>query len=391
MTADPPPPAAPDSGDDRAKAQPDPKAASTETGADASTLGPTLRGSAGDSSDEHEALEGGRQSLRPGDVTFVSGGPDQEVQFGNRYYFQSSHHVAPNPGPVRSAALKEICDRYVRVPGYATMYDALESYRLLVLVGPPASGRSTTALHLLNELSPGAVSRLDPATDVCALDETSISRRCGYLGELNGSTAQPTQAQADRLASLLERQESFCILVATPTPTVQRAFGAYRALCSPPPIDDLLSAHIDAQLCSEDPPDASDRLTELAKDRRFRDAIGPDPRPSEVAGLAGLLVAHVRGEIGSEDEVIVAASAFLDRRIADWFAELQEPTRREGTERALRRAALRIALTVFDDLPRHFATTAGAELGDLLIQAGAPRLVPGRPVVADDEDVVLLA
>lgn len=390
MTADPPPPAAPDSGDDRAKAQPDPKAAPTEAGADTSASGPTLRGSGGESSDDQLAFVRGRQSLRP-DVTFISGGPDQNVQFGNRYYFQSSRHVAPNPGPVRSAVLKEICGRYVRVPGYASMYDALENRRLLVLVGPPASGRSTTALHLLNELSPGAVERLDPATDMCALDETSISRRRGYLGELNGSTAQPTQAQADRLASLLELQESFCVLVATPTSTVQRVFGDYRAPCSPPPIDDLLSAHLDAELRSEDPPNARDRLTELAKDYRVREAHGPDPRPSEVAELARLLVAHVRGEIESEDGVIRAVSAFLDRRIADWFAELQEPARREGTERTLRRAALRIALAVFDDLPRHFATTAGAELGDLLIQAWAPKLVPGRPVVAGDDDALVLA
>lgn len=397
MSTEEPPPeqgqAAPGGGGAERPAGPEagsgpPEAAPT----DPSAAGPTLRSSAGESFDDSatEAYEEGRRTLRPArDLTVVSGGADQQVQVGHRYYFQSTRNAAPSPGPVRAERLASIRDRYVRVPGYAGMLDDLRERRLLVLVGPPESGRSTTALHLLDHLTGGTVSRLDPETDLRGLDGSSIGRECGYLGEVSTSTAPPTEAQADRLADLLERQGSFCVLVAIPTPAGLRTFGAYRATSSSPPIADLLSAHLQAQLRSEDAPDAADRLIELAEEPRLRDALGPSPRPSEVAGLAGLLVAHERGRI-VVDEVLAGASAFLDRRIAGWLRELQEPVRRGGTERVMRLTALRLAIAVFDGLPRHLATTAADELGDLLIQVGSPRLTPGRPL-ADEDDGTLLA
>lgn len=72
-------------------------------------------------------------------------------------------------------------------------------------------------------------------------------------------------------------------------------------------------------------------MAALATTRRLQDTLGPAPRPSEVAGLAALLVAHAREELTIE-ELESGASAFLDRRIAEWFAVLGEPARSESTE-----------------------------------------------------------
>lgn len=393
MSAEPPAPdqaqGAPDGGSGPEVASDTPDA----TSPDPAAVGPTMRSSAGESFDDQAtaAYGEGRKTLSPArDLTVVSGGADQHVQIGHRYYFQSTRNAAPSPGPVRAERLAAIRDRYVRVPGYAEMLEGLRERRLLVLIGSPGSGRSTTALHLLDLMTGGTVSRLDPETDLRGLDEGNIGRECGYLGEIDISTTPPTEAQTDRFADLLERQDSFCVLVAPPTPTAIRAFGDYRANSSSPPVTEVLSAHLQAHLCSTDAPDAVDRLIDLAEDPRLRDALGPSPRPSEVAGLAGLLVAHERGNIVIDD-VFRGASAFLDRRIAGWLRELQEPARRGGAERVMRLTALRLSIAVFDGLPRHLATTAADRLGDLLIQVGTPRLTPGRALVDEDDSTLLAA
>jgi len=78
-------------------------------------------------------------------------------------------NVASTPGPVPTAQITALQRSYVEVPEHATLLQALRDRRLLVLVGPCSSGRSTTALHLLNALTE-SVARLSPSVALVTID-----------------------------------------------------------------------------------------------------------------------------------------------------------------------------------------------------------------------------
>ena len=107
-------------------------------------------------------------------------------------------------------------------------------------------------------------------------------RRRGSLAVLSAPVTLPTKAQADRLAALLARQGSFCVVVATPTPGVLRAFVEYRADCSPPPFTELIRGHLEANVTAEDPAGTVHDLVALATSSELQQALGAAPRASEV-------------------------------------------------------------------------------------------------------------
>jgi hypothetical protein len=329
-----------------------------------STAGHTsLKGSAGDAFDEqgYDAYAGGRQVLSPSAVT-VTAARDAQI---NIQSFMVRGGVAPTPGPVRQDQLDTVRARYVEVPEHVGLTESLRSRHLLVLIGPPGTGRSTTALHLLDLLAEGAVSRLD--ADPHMLDPDQIERGRGYLGELARKRDDPSRAQADRLADALERCGAYCVLVAPPDGGIRSGYATYAATCTAPDPQQLLAQHIDAQLTENDPDDTLERLVELAGSKRFVDALGPAPRPHEVAGLAGLLVAHGRGEL-TEDQAVARTAGFLEDQIAEWLSVLHGSSLGERAERARRLTAFRIATAVFDGMPRHYAAETAEALAGWMAQ-----------------------
>jgi hypothetical protein len=357
--------------------------ATAGVGADEGSEAPAFSTSGHKALDEQGAAEDyarGREILRPpASATYVSGGRDQQVHVGDQIYYQLARPAVAEPGEVRQEQLVVLRERYAPVPNYDQIYKDLKKRRLLVLVGSPGTGRTTTALHLLDELTHGTVFRLEPEIDFRTLDESMVGKSRGSLAVLSGPVTPPTKAQADRLAALLARQDSFCVVVATPTPAVLRAFAEYQADCSPPPFAKLLQGHLEATVTAEDPSGTVDDLVALAMGPELQQALGAAPRASEVAELALLLVDYKRGKLPFE-EVTARAEAFLERRIERWFSDLGGSPRRDVIERGLRLAALRVALAVFDGLPQHVITATGALLGDRLVQTGAPEPGPSRPI-----------
>ena len=385
MTADAPEATAPASPSPDTSPSPKPEAGTTAgVGVDEGSDAPAFSTSGHKTFDEQGTAEEyarGREALKPpASATYVSGGRDQQVHVGDRNYYQLARPPVAEPGEVRQEKLGRLRERYVKVPLYDQIYKDLEKRRLLVLVGSPGTGRTTTALHLLDALTNGAVFRLEPEIDLRTIDESMVGKERGSLAVLSGPVSPPTKAQADRLAALLARQGSFCVVVATPTSAVLRAFAEYQVDCSPPPFAELLRGHLDATVTAEDPAGTVDDLVALALGPELQQALGTAPRASEVAELALLLVDHKRGKLRFE-EVTVRAEAFLERRIERWFSELGGSPRRDVIERGLRLAALRVALAVFDGLPQHVFTATGAQLGDRLVQTGPPEPGPSRPIV----------
>lgn len=377
-----PPPPEPD------KAQ----ASSASPGTDATPDSPAPSFSSAHRTFDDQAKEytQGRETLRPPDTTYISGGRDQQVHVGDRIYYQAARRAVAEPGELNAEQLSDLTARYVPVPDYGRMLDDLERRRLLVLVGPPGSGRSTTALRLLAEAADGKVCRLEPEIDLRSVDEAVVGSGRGSLAVMTAPAVPPTQAQADKLATLLAREKSFCVIVATPSPAVLLAFAYYRTDCASPPFTALLRGYLDLALGPDDPPRTAERLIELAEGAEIQQALGPGPRASEVAELAALLVDHSRGELPLTT-VCTGAAAFLERRIGRWFSDLGGSPRRDTAERRQRLAALRLALAVFDGLPQHIVGETSALLGERVLAAESALPNPRPPSVLDLDDTLLTA
>ncbi|MGH3773277.1 MAG: hypothetical protein ACRDRW_18090 [Pseudonocardiaceae bacterium] len=337
---------------------------------------------------DSDAYDRGHRTFRPGVEAFVSGGEGQRVHIGHQYHYYAGRAVAPTPGPVRTEMLETVRDRYVLVSGYPDMLAALRERRLLILGGAPATGRSTTALHLLDGLAKGNVSRLDAATDLRTIDDNDLQSGCGYLGGLTEDGAAFTENQADRLADLLARCDCYLVLVVTPDHMYSEAFQVYGLECPPPDTDELLDRHISAQLNPTDPEDLQDRLTALAVSPTLRAALGPRPRAAEIVGFAGLLVAHGRDELTLQ-QVEAECGGFVQRQVIEWFGALPRAARGDATERAMRLAGFQLALAVFNETRRSVVAQEGEDLAARLIKTVQPQRKPGRPLSADP-DVTLL-
>jgi hypothetical protein len=307
----------------------------------------------------------GRTLLSP--VT-VRAGRDAHITF-EAHLASGIRNIGTTPGPVPSTQIEALRASYVEVPEYATLLRVLQSRRLLVLVGACSSGRSTTALHLLDALTDGSVARLPPATTLATIAEQQIDANRGYLGEIDLVAGEQTRVAADRLADLLEQQQSYCVLIARPSPGLRRALGHYWVECPAVDPHELLAQHLDAGVGPDDDPSLPERMAELATVDRVRALIRPAASPAQVAEIAGLLLAHGRGEIGM-DEVEARAEAILyDECIEEWFSVLRGAPHGFRAERSRRLTAMRIAIAVFDGMPRHIAESAAEELA---VHMGTP-------------------
>ena len=351
--------------------------------------------SSGDAFDQlaREAYERGRQLLDP---STVIAGRDAHVTVRTQLVLTDRSGPPRTPGRLRAEQLEAVRASYVEGPEYATLKELLFSRHLLVLVGTPGSGRSTTAIRLLDDVTDGTVARLDPAVPAVDLDPEAIAKGHGYLGIVAEKDSRSSTVAADRFADRLEHAGTYCVLVVTEQTDAATAFAAYATTCTPPDPHELVEQHVDAGLGPQAPPDLGPRLLGLAESPRLHRALGPEPRTHEAAALARLLLAHGRGEIGVDD-VEAALAALLDDQIAQWFAVLDAPPHGDRGERARRLSALRIALAVFDGLPAYLATNAAAQLSVRLTAPFAhpsddpPTVPPTRsPVLTGEDDRMLV-
>jgi hypothetical protein len=325
--------------------------------------------------------------FRAGVEAFVMGGEGQRVHVGHNYIY-AGRAAAPPPGPVRTDVLDTLRERYVKVRGYPDLLAGLRERRLLMLGGAPGTGRSNTALHLLDRLAKGKVLRLDATADLCIIGEDALESGRGYLGEMADGGVEFTVTKADRLAELLARCDCYLVVVVTPDYVRSDAFPVYGLECPPPDADELLDRQISAQLRLTDPEDLQDRLTVLAAEPTLRAALGPRPSVAEIVGFAKLLVAHGRAEL-TRQQVEVECSSFVKRQVIEWFGALRRAARGDVAERAMRLAGFQLSLAVFNEMPHSVVAQSGEDLAVELIKTVHPLRTPGRPLFTDP-DVTLL-
>ncbi|MDX3752044.1 hypothetical protein [Streptomyces sp. AK08-02] len=346
------------------------------------------------------------------------------------------HGPALRSGPVPADELRALRRAHVVPDGYVRLRNALRARRLLVLGAAPGTGRTSTALSLLAEVTADApeanggeaaagspVRRVDPDGGVRQLagrlGEDDFPGRTGYLLELlltRPGALPPDELDLDELAASLARFEAFAVLVVTVGSAAGPLLaGRYGMLCPPAPTQELLTTRLREQLekrlegglvppAPQVPSAASGeellaRAEELARSAEVVDAVGlTDLRPAEAGLLASLLAGRLLGDL-SQPELLAGCRTLAADQAQEWFAGVdralvapagkgaEDGTRtpqRPGTAALFHPVAFRIALAVLGGAS-HSTVSSAAHLltWELSVQCD-PDHTPARPLFCDD-------
>ncbi|MFJ4709446.1 hypothetical protein ACIP6I_31990 [Streptomyces anulatus] len=182
-------------------------------------------------------------------------------------------------GPVPAEELLRIRRTHIEPAGYVRLRRALEARRLLVLGGAPGTGRASTALALLEEVTREGeggrnserVRRVDPergirelagkvaagrvTTGEVAAGEGGHPRGTGYLLEPaldRPGTLPPDGMDLDQLASALAEQGSYAVVVVSVGSAANPLLaGRYGAFCPPAPTRELVAVRLRQRLEEE--------------------------------------------------------------------------------------------------------------------------------------------
>ncbi|MGW3040184.1 hypothetical protein ACWC9T_09080 [Kitasatospora sp. NPDC001159] len=351
----------------------------------------------------------------------------------------SRQAVGAVSGPVPEAELRRVRRIYREPEGYVGLQRALRRQHVLVLAAAPGTGRTCTALALLDELTevepvddgaadgpaaegekePSArVSRLAPDTPVSRLVSMvrdGEDRRRGYLLELPSGGGRPVlppeELELDALAASLAARDSYAMLVVAAGPTAAPLLsGRYGLICPPAPTEELLRARLAERLAEEtgrasgDDPDpepweafgrgpsarTSGRAEELVDDPEVRAAVGlEDLRPAEAELLADLIAAHVLGRLTRAD-LLDGCASFAPQQAQEWFAgadrEIADTaeTNERSAATVLHPTASRIALAVLNGSAHSTVAEAAHLLTWELAVTRDPANAPARPLFCDD-------
>ncbi|MFD8961795.1 hypothetical protein ACFV0W_33830, partial [Streptomyces anulatus] len=165
-------------------------------------------------------------------------------------------------GPVPEEELLRIRRTHIEPEGYVRLRRALEARRLLVLGGAPGTGRASTALALLEEVTRDGesgqnaerVRRADPERGVRELAAQVVAgeggrlRGTGYLLEPaldRPGTLPPDGMDLDQLASALAERGSYAVVVVSVGSAANPLLaGRYGAICPPAPTRALVAVRL---------------------------------------------------------------------------------------------------------------------------------------------------
>ncbi|MFD7673338.1 hypothetical protein [Streptomyces anulatus] len=172
-------------------------------------------------------------------------------------------------GPVPEEELLRIRRTHIEPEGYVRLRRALEARRLLVLGGAPGTGRASTALALLEEVTRDGesgqnaerVRRADPERGVRELAAQVVAgeggrlRGTGYLLEPaldRPGTLPPDGMDLDQLASALAERGSYAVVVVSVGSAANPLLaGRYGAICPPAPTRELVAVRLRKRLEEE--------------------------------------------------------------------------------------------------------------------------------------------
>ncbi|RKT54810.1 hypothetical protein [Saccharothrix australiensis] len=274
--------------------------------------------------------------------------------------------VVVNSGPVPAAMLADIRESYVEPARYGHLRAVLESHQVVVIRAPDGTGRTATALRLLDDLCREGVLKLDPDVNLKTVDGSAFSGLRGYLLEsLDPEQARELRAfHAERLCALMKDKGCMLVVIAddrTPLPVEDIGHLVVDDLGEVEP-SALIRRHLDWGLSAVESPRAGAAVLDLPEVREIVTALTPDVPRRQLADLGALLVDVATGRIDVE-VVRERYSATSRANFVSWFDQQTDVEQR----------AFVIALAVFNDEPVHLVSGAATMLADLVKEVELPR------------------
>ncbi|MFD0023856.1 hypothetical protein [Streptomyces sp. NPDC058382] len=260
---------------------------------------------------------------------------NETVSFGGGFHAGGSHGTkAPRRAgaavALTSSELDEYTALFVQPDGYGTALDDLCDQALLVLTGPPGSGRAATAVNLLSEASAlsgtqegGCHRLLDPAVLTMSGWEPP-AKNCGYLAEVDEGPAGAQDFGVRQLASLAAAlRAADCRLILTgghdlalaaTSASGSEAFARHTLA----PIDPLVI--LERRVLGHAPePGARARLHALLNAGNADSALREQPAARHAVRLASVITA--------EGDLTTAVAALRDPsdQVRSWFQQHRAP------------------------------------------------------------------
>jgi hypothetical protein len=302
------------------------------------------------------------------------------VQGNFNIYTAAIAAAARTSGPVRADLIAQVVSWYAAAPEDAKLRSTLTERRLAVVRGVRRSGRSTTALKLLAEFTPGKVRRLAVESGIDESTCAQIDEGHGYLAELGPADAPADEAALDRLATRLAEQKAYCVVI-LPAGDSGPSLGVYLHDHIAPPRRAVFECRVEAALAEPAFAEPSNRknLSALSRDPDLWALLGADPGPADEAWLGGLVVRIALGEV-DRARALTLGVELIKGRIGEWLAALPHGIDLHRHRTAVGDFAFRLALAVLDGSPADMVAEAGERLAWDLHTTANPRLTPGRAV-----------
>jgi len=195
---------------------------------------------------------------------------------------------------------------------------ALLRRHVLVLSGPPGSGRRTTALHLLIDREIEQVVAVDPESGFASLTGKQLRGGAGYLLDVTDPEALSALGPAGIDALVCGLREAGAYLVVTAPKecrTISGGWQTYLFEAASPEPGAVLRAHLDERL-GEHWPEEHPNLVDEEIDKVLTSCQGP----GEVAGFAWDLVGVALGRY-DKARVLTALGSRGREEVANWFAQ----------------------------------------------------------------------
>lgn len=311
----------------------------------------------------HSARFGG--SFVAGDQIGMSGGRARDIYMGGKteVYHVGVPTAAHASGKVSAPVLERMAERFVADEDhFALLEKQLRGERVLVLSGPPFTGRRTAAQMLLQRLGLTSVRLLDKDTAPARLaaqlkgpDGDGADEPCGYVW-CDAVTSRDQPLRESHLLAALERLgDGYLVATVGPTAVLEDVPAVpWQA----PAGADVLARHLGLRVGDEE----AQRMMSLPT---VVDFLGRDHQLREVAAFAVALHRHARGRADEADVTGFSLSA-IESQVREWF---------DAADVSLHDKAFLVALAAFDAGP--YALTA--ELADALYQQLQAVDDPHRP------------
>lgn len=268
----------------------------------------------------------------------------------NINYFGTVRHTASETGPVDPERLRRIGKVHVPGASYSRAKEKLTSSRVVVLRGTDGSGKRTTALHMLGELTGDSIHSVGASQVLGSGDGSGLAESAGHLTDVP-ETGELTYSRLAALADNLRQLDSY-LVITTPAETTTEVDveDAFIVTHKPPGSEEVVLSHLRQDV---DHANVAERL--LRESGALKCAATP--------GAAAQLATHLldAAENGRDADSLQPTFAEIRRQRARYLLRVGSPKQedRDRAELLYRRATL-ISLAVFAGLP-HADTIAAAE------------------------------